>query len=97
MSATITHIRAISDIAAEVRHDWARPYFAARPYLEAMSCLDSIDDTYGHDDARGILSYFLSNATSWKGETARRVKAEIRTMLGLKVEPYRSKSRKVRT
>jgi len=28
-----------------------------------------------------IVRYFLSNATTWRGETARRIKAELKQML----------------
>jgi hypothetical protein len=73
--------RPIYEIASEVRKDWERPYFAARPYLDAMRQLDGIRDDYGHDSAVSVVSYFLSNANSWKGETARRVKAELRALI----------------
>jgi hypothetical protein len=73
--------RSLSTIAAEIRKDWgAKVNFAAKPYLSAMAGLDSIDDQYGYDDARSIVLYFLSNASSWRGETAKRVKAELKAM-----------------
>lgn len=74
-------IRSLSTIAAEIRADWKNVYFGAVPYLQAMRSLDSIGDVYGYDDARSIVLYFLSNATTWKGETARRIKAELKAML----------------
>jgi hypothetical protein len=46
-----------------------------------MLSLSTIGDSYGCDDARGIVLYFLSNARTWKGETARRVKAELNAIL----------------
>jgi hypothetical protein len=73
--------RPIYEIASEVRKDWERPYFAARPYLDAMRQLDSIRDDYGQDSAVSVVSYFLGNAASWKGETARRVKAELKALI----------------
>jgi hypothetical protein len=73
--------RPIHQIAAEVRKDWFPIYFAARPYLDAMRDLDSIKDSYGQDPAVQVVSYFLSNAASWKGETARRVKAELKALI----------------
>lgn len=72
--------RSLSTIAAEIRRDWTRPYFGAVPYLSAMSTLDSIEDNYIHDDGKSVVLYFLSNATTWRGETARRVKAELKAM-----------------
>jgi hypothetical protein len=74
-------MRPINVIAREIRADWKKPYFGAVPYLEAMSSLSSIDDTYYCNSARDVVLYFLSNATTWKGETARRVKKELKEML----------------
>jgi len=69
-------------IADEIKSDWGtRVNFAAHPYLAAMSQLSVLTDTYGMDNAKGIIQYFLSNATSWRGDVARRVKAELRSMI----------------
>ncbi len=73
-------MRPLYEIAAEIRRDWKPVNFAAKPYLEAMESLDSINDRYGMDSAKGIVIYFLSNASTWRGETARRVKAELKAM-----------------
>ena len=74
-------IRQITDIAREIRKDWKKVNFGAVPYLEAMGDLHNIDDDYGYDSGRSIVTYFLSNATTWRGPTARRVKAELKGML----------------
>jgi hypothetical protein len=76
--------RPLSDIAHEISVDWAKPYFGAVPYLEAMEMLDSMDDNYYCDSAKSIVCYFLANAGTWRGETARRVKKELKEMAGLK-------------
>lgn len=73
-------MRPIYDIAREIRKDWKNVSPYAAPYLNAMSCLESINDKYGFDSGRSIVSYFLANAGSWKGETARRIKAELKEM-----------------
>jgi hypothetical protein len=72
--------RPIYEIAREIRNDWKRPYFGAEPYLDAMFALDTIDDTFFDDGARSVVLYFLANAQTWRGETARRVKAELKMM-----------------
>jgi len=72
--------RPISEIAMEIRNDWKNPYFGAKPYLSAMFCLHSIDDQYGFDDARSIILYFLANAGTWRGDTAKRIKAELKAL-----------------
>jgi hypothetical protein len=73
-------IRSLNSIAAEIESDWVKVSFHARPYLEAMKSLDSIDDPYGLDSAESVVLYFLSNASHWQGATARRIKAELRRM-----------------
>ena len=72
-------------IAADIRKDWgSKVNFAARPYLTAMATMDRITDDYGHDSGKSIVIYFLANAGSWKGETARRVKRELRKLAQIK-------------
>lgn len=73
--------RDISAIAIEISARWNKVYFGAEPYLNAMFSLDSINDMYGMDSADMIIRYFLSNATTWRGEDARRIKAELKSML----------------
>lgn len=80
-TARKTAARPLYEIAAEVRRDWADPYFGVVPYLQAMQALDTIDDWYGDDDARTVVAYFLSNASTWRGETARRIKAELKALM----------------
>lgn len=67
-------------IANDIRADWARPYFGAVPYLDAMGALDSIEDKFFEDSAKSVVLYFLANAQTWRGDTARRVKAELKAM-----------------
>ena len=74
-------IRPICVIAVEILQDWKKPYFGAVPYLEAMTWLNTPDDSYGCDSARSIIAYFLSNASTWRGETARRIKKELNLLL----------------
>ena len=76
--------RNLSTIAHEISSDWTKVYFGAVPYLQAMMSLDTVDSKYGYDDGRSIVLYFLANAQSWKGEVARRVKAELKGLLAQK-------------
>jgi len=46
-----------------------------------MRGLQSINDTYGMDNARSIVRYFLANAATWKGDKARAIKTELKGML----------------
>ena len=74
--------RSIKTIAAEIEKDWQEKVnFAARPYLDAMHSLDSVHDSYGLDSAHSVIAYFLSNASTWRGDTAKRVKAELKNII----------------
>jgi hypothetical protein len=73
--------RSLNEIAREIARDWRPVWFGAKPYLEAMHSLETVRDAYGADSGVSIVAYFLSNASQWRGETARRVKAELRAML----------------
>jgi hypothetical protein len=83
-------VRPLYEIAAEIRKDWKATskdgsiYFGAVPYLDAMFSMDSINDNFMYDSGRSIVLYFLSNAGTWKGETAKRVKKELKAMAGIK-------------
>jgi hypothetical protein len=83
-SAAAAPPRSLSAIAAEIRRDWKKVYFGAVPYLAAMATLESINDSYGADDAKSVVLYFLSNASTWRGETAKRVKQELKAIAGIK-------------
>ena len=74
-------MRPLYDIAREIRKDWKNVSVYAAPYLNAMSCLESVNDNYVFDSGRSVVRYFLSNAGSWKGETAKRIKAELKAMV----------------
>ena len=74
-------MRSLREIAAEIAADWQKPYFAAVPYLQAMRSLNTIRDRYGMDDAREVVIYFLANASTWRGDVARRIKKELNQML----------------
>jgi len=85
--STTQNFRSLSVIANEIRKNWNKEtsgtelYFGAKPYLSAMSTLDKITDNYYQDSADSIVRYFLCNATTWRGEVARRVKKELNAML----------------
>ena len=74
------NMRPIYEIAREIRKDWKNVNFAAKPYLDVMLYLDSIDEMYYFDSARDIVLRFLCNAGTWRGETAKRIKSELKEM-----------------
>lgn len=77
-------LRSISAIARDIRSDWKKVNYAAKPYLEAMLSINYNGDTFGHDTADHIVRYFLCNASSYRGEKAKALKAELKTLCGIK-------------
>jgi len=73
-------VRPLYEIASEIRNDWKDVNYAAEPYLNAMSALANINSNYYFDSGKSIVLYFLSNASQWRGETARRIKTELKAM-----------------
>lgn len=70
-------------IADDIVRDWGTKInYAAKPYLIAMQDMGDINEHYGFDTGRSVVAYFLANAQTWRGETARRVKKELKGMLG---------------
>jgi hypothetical protein len=84
MSTKSGQVRPLHVIARDIRRNWPNVWFGAKPYLEALECLYSISDNYGLDSAKSIVLYFLSNAATWRGPEARRIKAELKGLVGLK-------------
>lgn len=78
--------RPLHTIANEAFADWVamarNGNHPAHPYADAMRSLTTVNDMYGLDDGRDIVRRFLSNASGWRGETARALKAELKAHLG---------------
>jgi hypothetical protein len=68
----------LADIAGLIRRDWQNISPYAAPYVDAMSSLNSINDTYITESANSVVLYFLANAGTWRGDTARAVKAYLK-------------------
>lgn len=83
-TTTETTIRPISTIAREISNEWKNVHFSARPYLDAMFYLNSIDDKFHQDDAKSIILYFLGNAASFRGPKAKELKTELKKIAGIK-------------
>ncbi len=73
--------RPIYQIAKEIRDDWKPVSPHARPYLEAMFFLYDVSDYYFEDSGVSVILYFLANASTWRGETARRIKDELKQLV----------------
>ena len=75
--------RTFAEIAREIKQTWKNVYFGAKPYLQAMATIESSnkDAPYMLEPAEDIVIYFLANAHTWRGEDARRIKAELKSMI----------------
>lgn len=76
-------MRSLNEIAREIHgecstKDW---YIYAEAYVVPMMSLNSISDNYYDDSAESVVRYALSNLSSWRGDNARRIKAELNAML----------------
>jgi hypothetical protein len=72
----------LAELAGVIRRDWRKQgkgiNYAAAPYLDAMGSLNDVGDNYGYDSGSSVVLYFLCNASTWRGDTAKAVKAELK-------------------
>lgn len=75
--------RTFQQIAKDIKSTWLNVYFGAVPYLEALLTLDTADPgaMYYCDTAGDIARYFLANAKTFRGADAKRLKAELKSIL----------------
>ena len=78
--------RNLSDIAKDIRSNWKNIYYGAEHYLLAMEQIHSPepDAPYIFEDAQTVVMYFLANAQYWRGETAKKIKKELKNQYNLK-------------
>lgn len=72
--------RPLNVIAREIYADWKKVNYAAEPYLAAMTQLESVNDNFYYDSGQSVVLYFLANAHTWRGETAKRIKKELKEL-----------------
>lgn len=73
--------RPIYEIASDIKREWLHVSPHARPYLEAMLTLSKVTDRYICESASDIISRFLCNASSFRGEGARTLKQELKNLI----------------
>lgn len=76
--------QSISQLAYLIKRDWKKVNFAALPYLNAMTQVISMEDVFIAEDVRSIVIYFLSNASSYRGENAKAIKTELKRRAKIK-------------
>ncbi len=78
--------RPLYEIAQEIERKWRPINFAAKPYVEALASLKTINDMYGLDSAVEIVARFLGNAAQFKGPEAKALKDELNIHLHRKCD-----------
>ena len=76
-------MRSLREIAEDIERECSDKqwYYYAEAYVTPMKSLESLSDRYYEDSAESIVMYALANLTSWRGEKARLIKAELKGML----------------
>lgn len=69
-------MRSINAIAQEIKAAWPNINPYAEQYRHALE--HCVDGKYICEDENSLILYFLTNASSWRGEEARRLKAELK-------------------
>ena len=73
--------RSLFLIAREIEREWKNPSAYALPYIRAMKTLNDKEDYYMLDSGVEIIARFLNNAGGWRGDVARRVKSELKSII----------------
>lgn len=74
-------IRPIGQIAADIKKSWPQVPNCAKVYLNALETLTDKNSKFGLDTAPSLINYFLCNASTFKGEQAKSLKAELKKHL----------------
>ena len=74
--------RTLKEIAIEIKSDWRNPNVAAKPYLEVMGTLNTINDKYYYNSGKIIVRMFLINSRDWHGNKAKSIKSELYQLIG---------------
>lgn len=78
---TMTISQMIYNIRRDLKTQGKKVPFGAVPYMDALSLTDNMDDRYGVETARDLVPYLLCNLSTYRGETARMIKAEFNRRL----------------
>jgi hypothetical protein len=71
----------VSEIAHAIAKDWKNISPYAKDYLDAMKEIRNIEGAYYADSAKSVVLYFLANASTYRGESARAYKALLKEMV----------------
>ena len=78
---TVNERVTVSEIAYAIAKDWKNISPYAADYLNDMKEINDIEGNYIHDSAKSVVLYFLANASSYRGESARAYKDLLKKMV----------------
>ena len=78
---TVNERVTVSEIAYAIAKDWQNISPYAADYLNAMKEITDIEGDYIHDSAKSVVLYFLANAGSYRGDSARAYKDLLKKMV----------------
>jgi len=78
---TVNERVTVSEIAHAIAKDWKNVSPYAADYLNAMKEIRDIEGSYYADSAKSVVLYFLANAGSYRGESARAYKDLLKNMV----------------
>ena len=76
--STQTQHRPLHEVAKEILQDWKNPSAPAIDSLQAMHRMDQVTEEYYADSGLDVVTYALCRFQGWRGEVARKVKAELK-------------------
>jgi hypothetical protein len=80
-TATKPVVRPLYEVAREIRKDWVNMPNYAMAHFEAFENANSINEMFFMDSVKSEVLYFLGSTQTWKGETAKRIKLELKAMV----------------
>ena len=75
-----TTVMTPAELVRIIRADWQNPNYAAVPYLDALEGVTTWNCTVEFESARSLAPYLLNNLRTYRGETARFVKAQLKAV-----------------
>jgi hypothetical protein len=75
------HHRSLATIAQEINELWSKQHYGAIMPIIAMENMVTTRDHYRSISGKDAIQLFLANASSWRGDDAKRIKAELKHML----------------
>ena len=71
----------IKEIAYAIDSDWVKVSPHAKPYLDAMKEIETINESYYAESAESVVLYFLANAQTYRTPNAKNYKAQLKELL----------------